>query len=302
MDPAHPTHIYAGGELGIIRSLDDGATWDWWTDNLPNTFVRRLVIDNDKRLMRAVTYGRGLWERPLDALTAPDTELYLRDNALDLGRPPTPEGPNPFEAGKSEKVFSGADLKVNASGATEVTSTVDYTSLSGIDYIGFHDLPDRKLQHGKDTQIYLQVNNRGPSPAQNVQARLFWANKEGGSFPDLPASFWTPFPTGDPADTSKWHPIGPAQTVAELRPVEPVILTFSWPAEKVDDTVGVLAAITSTGNPIGDPGVSVATIAKSNKQVLLKELSVESPGSSIVGMVLLALALVVVTVVVIEET
>jgi len=184
-----------------------------------------------------------------------------------------------------------------------VSSTVDYTSLTGIDYIGFHDLKERRLQHGKDTQLFLQVNNRGPRPAKNVRARLFWANKDGDSFPDLPGDFWAQFPAADPADTSKWHPIAPAQTIAELRPAEPVVLTFSWPAEKIDDTVGVLAAITSPDAPIGNPGVSVAAIVPANKQVSVKELKVDSPGSSIVGKVLIALALAtVVTVVVLKET
>jgi len=112
IDPDHPTHIYAAGEVGVWRSLDEGATWDWWNDNLPNTLIRKLEIQRRSRLMRAATYGRGVWERSLDALTARDADIYLRDNALDLGRPPTREGPDPFDSGKNQKLFSGADLKV----------------------------------------------------------------------------------------------------------------------------------------------------------------------------------------------
>jgi putative transposase len=38
------------------------------------------------------------------------------------------------------------------------------------------------------------------------------------------------FPSGNPSDTSNWHPVAAAQTIPELRPAEPMVLTFSWPS------------------------------------------------------------------------
>jgi photosystem II stability/assembly factor-like uncharacterized protein len=288
IDPDNPTHVYAGGEAGVFVSIDGGATWDWWNQNLPNVAVSRLVVYKTPRLMRAATFGRGVWERPLDPSTGtlPNADIYLRDNALDLDRrgATSGEGKNPFDPKTIEKVFTGADLKVDndsfkylppfTGGFEQPKSTVDYTPGGAIDFIGFHEMPNRGPRHGADAKVYLQVNNRGPKPANNVQARLFWANKDGDAFPDLPADFWTAFPGSDPSDISTWHPIGPAQTIGVLRPAEPQVLTFPWPSDGISNPVGVLAVITSPDDPIQESGRSIAAIVAANNHILLKELSV----------------------------
>jgi photosystem II stability/assembly factor-like uncharacterized protein len=298
LDPADPTHIYVGGEQGVFRSVDEGATWQSWSDNLPKVEVRRLMIHDKSRLIRAATFGRGVWERPLSDDDAPDAAIYLRDNALDIARRnPTQEAENPYAPGVMEKVFTGADLKLVLAGPLTPTSTVDYTPGGDLDYIGFHDLASASPVKGRDSKIFLQVNNRGPKTATNVQARLFWANKSGASFPDLPSDFWTQFPSGNPSDTSNWHPVAAAQTIPELRPAEPVVLTFSWPSQDLGDTIGVLAAITSPDDPIQETGLSVASVVPTERRVLLKEMSVIKTGGGtstgkIVAEVIIAVGLV----------
>jgi hypothetical protein len=126
---------------------------------------------------------------------------------------------------------------------------------------------------------------------------LFWANKSGASFPDLPSDFWTQFPSGNPSDTSNWHPVAAAQTIPELRPAEPVVLTFSWPSQDLGDTIGVLAAITSPDDPIQETGLSVASVVPTERRVLLKEMSVIKTGGGtstgkIVAEVIIAVGLV----------
>jgi photosystem II stability/assembly factor-like uncharacterized protein len=304
VDPQNPTHVYAGCDMGIFRSTDEGLTWDWWNENLPNAMVSRLIIHDAARLMRVATLGRGVWERPIPGPgplpIVPDADIFLRDNALDFGRPPTGEGPNPFNPTTIEKITSGADLKVDndsfkylppfTGGFDKPSSTENYQSDGAIDFIGFHDQKDHGPRSGADSKIYLQVNNRGPKAATNVQARLFWVNKEGAGFPDLPADFWTSFPGADSSDTSKWHPIGPAQTIAELRPAEPAVLTFDWPSDGVGDPVGVLAAITSSAHP-KETGLSVASIVPGNQRILLKEMSVGTRSALIVLGVVAAVGL-----------
>ncbi len=61
-DPVTPTTIYAGTELGVYISLDDGATWDRMGDNLPMVAVRDLYVAKNQEFIRAATYGRGMWE------------------------------------------------------------------------------------------------------------------------------------------------------------------------------------------------------------------------------------------------
>jgi hypothetical protein len=183
-------------------------------------------------------------------------------------------------------LFAGADLKVDndsfkypppfTGGFETPSSTVNYQKDGPMDYIGFHDFSHHDPRTGADGRIYLKVNNRGPKPATNVQVRLFWANKEGDAFPDLPTDFWTKFPGADPADTSKWHPVSAAQTIANLRPAEPAVLTFDWPSDGISDPVGVLAAITCPEDPINENGLSVASIVASNKRILLREMRVSA--------------------------
>jgi hypothetical protein len=61
-DPMTPTTIYAGTDVGVYLSLDDGATWDRMGDGLPVVPVRDIYIAKNQEFIRVATYGRGLWE------------------------------------------------------------------------------------------------------------------------------------------------------------------------------------------------------------------------------------------------
>jgi hypothetical protein len=61
-DPVSVTTIYAGTELGVYVSLDDGATWDRMGDGLPIVPVRDLYVARNQEFIRVATFGRGLWE------------------------------------------------------------------------------------------------------------------------------------------------------------------------------------------------------------------------------------------------
>lgn len=61
-DPIEPKTIYAGTDLGVYISLDDGATWDRMGEGLPIVPVRDMYIAQNQDFIRVATYGRGLWE------------------------------------------------------------------------------------------------------------------------------------------------------------------------------------------------------------------------------------------------
>ncbi len=67
VDPVTPTQLYAGTDVGVFVSLDDGATWNELGNGLPNTAVTKLKIfrSGSVKKLRAGTYGRGIWEIPL---------------------------------------------------------------------------------------------------------------------------------------------------------------------------------------------------------------------------------------------
>ena len=75
-DPARRGLLYAGSEGGVWLSLDDGAAWRPFRQNLPAVTIYDLAVKNGDLI--AATHGRGLWI--LDDLTPLHT---LAADALD---------------------------------------------------------------------------------------------------------------------------------------------------------------------------------------------------------------------------
>ncbi|MBV8756702.1 MAG: choice-of-anchor D domain-containing protein [Deltaproteobacteria bacterium] len=65
-DPMAPATIFAGTHLGVYRSTDGGATWSRFGAGMPLVNVDDMYISPDGSLVRAASYGRGIWD-----LTAP---------------------------------------------------------------------------------------------------------------------------------------------------------------------------------------------------------------------------------------
>lgn len=58
-----PSTIYVGCDLGVLRSVDRGSTWYVLDDlHFPNVPVTDLVIGRGSSILRAATYGRGVFE------------------------------------------------------------------------------------------------------------------------------------------------------------------------------------------------------------------------------------------------
>jgi photosystem II stability/assembly factor-like uncharacterized protein len=61
-DPVTPTTIYAGTDLGMYISLDDGATWDRMGEGFPMVTVHDIYVARNQDFIRVATFGRGMWE------------------------------------------------------------------------------------------------------------------------------------------------------------------------------------------------------------------------------------------------
>ncbi|HEX8169252.1 MAG TPA: hypothetical protein VF824_01790 [Thermoanaerobaculia bacterium] len=62
VDRADPAKLYAGADIGVWHSPDSGASWTPLSNGLPDAPVFDLQIHPSRRLLRAATHGRGVYE------------------------------------------------------------------------------------------------------------------------------------------------------------------------------------------------------------------------------------------------
>ncbi len=77
--------LYAATHLGIYKSTDSGATWARFGSGMPLVEVSDLYVSPDESLVRAATYGRGIWELQTPAndfsMTATPTTVTVAPGA-----------------------------------------------------------------------------------------------------------------------------------------------------------------------------------------------------------------------------
>jgi len=224
MDPADSNRLYCGGDISVFRTTDGGGMWEPWDQGLPNAPVIDLAIHPVRRLLRAATYGRSIWERPIDAAVLPMVDLYMRDNIVDSGRVrPTPRGlPHPLDPAIWLGHWQSEDIKVDSPDPDFETAT------PVTDCVGFARLEHRSARRGVTNRFYVQVHNRGVNTAHNVRVRAFFAAASAG-LPPLPADFWTggrPF-AGDPSGPD-WTAVGSTIVLGDLAPARPGVAHWDW--------------------------------------------------------------------------
>jgi hypothetical protein len=238
VDPAHPSHLYVGADIGIWRSTDAGMTWSTFSSGLPDAAVIDLALHPAARLLRAATFGRSVYECRLGTAATPAVELYVRDTQLDQGRLPTVDGRHdPTRQGTSVFHWAGPDIKLDtpdAAGNYQLPTSPPGTA----DFLDFTDtLADDPRQvatyatQTSATRVYVQVHNRGTLPADNVRVMLLVANAP-VALPALPAGIADDLRNGTPISTPGWQTAGFA-TLDGVRPGAPKIATFELSADRL---------------------------------------------------------------------
>jgi len=68
VDPGDPTGqtVYAANWIGVYRTTDGGSHWDAVGGGLPLSIVSDMYFSPTGKFLRISSYGRGVWELPLD--------------------------------------------------------------------------------------------------------------------------------------------------------------------------------------------------------------------------------------------
>ncbi len=64
-DPENPEDIFVGTDLGIFHSDDGGESWNDFNAGMPITMITDVTISNITGILRASTFGNGVYQRPL---------------------------------------------------------------------------------------------------------------------------------------------------------------------------------------------------------------------------------------------
>lgn len=142
--PNEPNRLWAGTEIGIVESTDNGNNWHLLQSELPNTAIWDMKLINDQLVVG--THGRGIWT--LDLPVSPD--IILTPTITGIGV--SPKG-NLAVSVHLRSSYDSVQLFVNqqlvGSEAFEQQGEVVFTLTS--------------LPPGQNYQVYLKgfVNKRG---------------------------------------------------------------------------------------------------------------------------------------------
>ncbi len=89
LDPLNEQRMFVGTDIGVFATLDGGATWFPYGTGLPRAPVVDLAIHHRRRLLRAATHGRSMWEvaLPTEAITEPAITAPAGGEVFIVGAP-----------------------------------------------------------------------------------------------------------------------------------------------------------------------------------------------------------------------
>jgi hypothetical protein len=218
VDPAATNTVFVGSDVGCWKGTKAGASWSWipFSSGLPESAITDLSVNDQSRLLRAATHGRGVWEIPIGTgALATNPDLYMRVNYADTGRIsggsryPWVEGaPDPTKPGFRVYHWMSADIKVRRPSwpATPdpLNTPPDYLDFAQNidDYVSSIDQETAdqpaSLATGQFNRIFVQVHNRGlKAVAGSVVQVMLLVTPVAAGLPPLPADYATHIQNGD---------------------------------------------------------------------------------------------------------
>jgi hypothetical protein len=325
IDPNDPNVLYLANQIGIFKGTLSGTTAAWipFDEGLPAGIdlsslqsTNVLSINPATGILTLGTFGLGEFQRDISPdASCRSTFLVTRDNVLDRGKPtqpvPDPEHPSADQArpgffvpGPDVQWWESDDIRIDVpSFAGDPGHTIsddpDHT-IAVADNFEFESCPtevkncpagvmiDRNPVRGQLANAYVQVENRGITPASNVRVITLVADAS-THVPLLPSNFWSdtfiPHMSGcGPLDpSSEWHVVGCA-TIPNINPEVPEVAQFPWnvPQPAAEHSC-MLTIIDSLDDPITSETsmLDPADLVPASRHVAQRNLHIiDAPGGS----------------------
>ena len=233
VDPANPTHVYVGADIGVWESTNGGSAWSPLERGLPDAPVLDLQLHAGARVLRASTHGRGVYEYRLDPPALGGVELYIRDTSLDLARGESTDGRPDPSVGPTTPVWHwlSPNIKVDAptpSGYQTPTNQINFfqfheTLVDGSQ--GVETIAPPQVVHNR---LYALVHNRGPLAESSVRVVAAITNASTVLQP-LPSGYTANVQAGTALPGPDWTTLGTV-TLTDLRPGLPQVAAFDLPS------------------------------------------------------------------------
>ncbi len=299
IDPDNHDHLYVAADIGLWRSTNGGVDWQVFNTGIPETAVIDLAVfkaAGQKKLLRAVTHGRGMYEYTLDDADALGIELYLRDHQLDLGREgatSTYGAADPTDPGNNTAFGNSPDIKVDAPDDDGKYQFSDREELGFVDFIGHltdnssavavHRLP-------VNNHAYVLVHNRGAVPANGVEVVLLVSSVFTDTPPRLPENFRMTLLAGQAINNDDWKTVGRVQ-LDDIRVANPRTCRFNLPSdllasgENIEDGKkhALAAFIFHERDRLTSDERTLATLANGDRHVAVRYLNTSSFSGTLPG-------------------
>ncbi len=178
------SNIYVGGERGAYYKSMNGTIWNLYNKDLPAVSIRELDIQWATNSLRAVAWGRGMWQTKLV-----DRENYPEITKIWMNETPTliqPKEDLPIEvravveySGNLDKVY----LKWSEDTAT-FANQIEMTRLGGDTFVTTSDIPNFAAR----TNMYFKVFAKGSANDISESYKLHFDYKVCTSRPTVRAT------------------------------------------------------------------------------------------------------------------
>ncbi len=175
--------LYLGTALGVYRYDDTTEDWESFQNNLPNTAVRDLDINEDFGILTAGTYGRGIWQTaiaatPVTSDAASKNLILENDQSINCSEIATiftfsNKGIENLTSATIEYDAGGITNSINWSGTLPPGESVNITlPVLGLDF-GTYELSARVIidedqrVENNEKSIILYVNEEGTGDYMN---------------------------------------------------------------------------------------------------------------------------------------